>query len=193
MLDTDESAGLTASGIRADLLATYADQVDAKVLAGLKASWPQVVLIDRGLGDPLGKASVIDVETGAHRPADAPGWYDRQHGRGIKYLTAYANRSSQPAVSAAMGKRQFYRWIATLDGTAHVTPYTPGKTPAAVQCLGAAALGFHADLSLVFEDWWNPDPAAAPTGAPWTAKALGDATTSARFLSEVLAALKAHQ
>ena len=124
MLDTDTPAELTkGSKVRAPILATYADLVGAVMLAQLRASWAQVLLIDRGLGDPLGKASIIDVERGTHSAADAPAWYDRQHKAGVKYLTVYANRASQGAANAAMGKRPFYRWIATLDGTAHVPPY----------------------------------------------------------------------
>src|SRR5689334_19515855 len=98
MLDTDQSDQLTASKIRAPILATYADQVDARVLADLKSSWEQVVLIDRGLGDPLSKATVIDIERGTHVPGDAAAWYDRQHAAGLRHLTVYSGRDAMPAI-----------------------------------------------------------------------------------------------
>ena len=194
MLDTDTPAELTkGSKVRAPILATYADLVGAVMLAQLRASWAQVLLIDRGLGDPLGKASIIDVERGTHSAADAPAWYDRQHKAGVKYLTVYANRASQGAANAAMGKRPFYRWIATLDGTAHVPPYAAGTAPAAVQILSAAQLGFHADLSLVLEPWWQPAPAAAPPGAAWVKDALAKVTDTENELELLAKLLAAHQ
>ena len=192
MLDTDQPGQLTATGIRADLLATYADLISHQSQAELESEWPQVAYIDRGTGDPLGLASIIDVEKGTHRPADAPGWYDRQHARGIKYLTVYCNRSTLPAVNAAMGKRKFFRWVATLDGTVHVPSFTPGKTPAAVQCLGAAALGFHADLSLVYEDWWQPTP-RTPADTVWVAAALASLTRADSQLGTLHQLLEEHK
>ena len=172
MLDTDQPGQLTAAGVRAPILATYADLMTAADLAGLRAAWGQVLLIDRGQGDPLGRSSVIDVERGTHGPGDAPGWFDRQTARGVAQLTVYADRSSQAAVNKAMGGRRFFRWIATLDGTLHVAPYAPGKQPAAVQVLGAGSLGFHADLSIVLESWWNRAPAAAAAAPAWVGPAL---------------------
>jgi hypothetical protein len=186
MLDTDQPWQLTNTGIRAGLLATYADLITQTKLAVLEKDWPRVVLIDRGLGDPLGKASVIDIERGTHGPADAPGWYDRQKRAGIRYLTVYCNRATLPAVNAAMGHRAYFRWIATLDGTAHIGGFTPGLGPAAVQTLGAAALGFHADLSLVLEPHWHPAPhPTPPPAAAWISQALADA-------NQLAALLKAH-
>lgn len=191
MYDTDQPASLTATKVRAELLATYADLFSDSppsraLLAELRAAWPVIVFIDRGMGDPLELATVIDVERGTHRPADAPAWYDRRHAAGARDLTVYANRSSLGAVDAAMGGRAHFRWIATLDGTAHVPPFPAGVAPAAIQILGAAALGFHADMSIVFEPWWNPTPAAAPSDTLW----IGHALTN---LHQASALLQAHQ
>jgi|SRR5215831_14964453 len=196
MLDTDDSAQLTATPIRAAILATYADQVDAGVLADLKRSWPQVVLIDRGMGDPLGRASVIDVEKGARLPGDVPAWISHQRARGIKYLTVYANRSTMPSVDSVMAGHGagFYRWYATDDGTAHIAGYRPGLTPAAVQIAGADSLGFHADLSLAFEDQWHPAPAAAPPpAAAWVAQAVALAASVQADSHTLAGLLEAHQ
>ena len=192
MLDTDQPEQLTGSKIRAPILATYADLMGPPAsLLDLRKEWPQVVLIDRGLGDPRGLATVIDIERGTHGPGDAPAWYDRQHKAGLHHLTVYCDRAILPAVNAAMGARSYFRWVATLDGTAHVAPFTPGQGPAAVQILPADRLGFHADLSLVLEDWWHPAPAPRPPLPPDVAKALLDAEQSVQLLTETVAALRA--
>lgn len=165
MLDTDQISDLTP---HAELLATYADLVtDLKVL---QARFPnsRIILIDRGLGDPTGLASVFDVEPGALTADQAAEGYDRQHAKDVEYLTVYCSRDELPAVDLAMGARNFYRWIATLDGTATITGFTPMQAPAAVQCFSAAMLGVHADGSLVFQDQWNP---TMTNGAARTASA----------------------
>lgn len=164
MYDTDQPASLQP---RAAILATYADLATVTLRAELARAWPLVLWIDRGQGDPMGLATIIDIETGTHAVGDAAPWFDREHATGKKFLTVYCNRSTLPLVDAAMGARPFYRWVATLDGTTHIDGHRAGFGPAAVQNLSAAMLGFHADGSLVFEDSWHPQaplawlPAAA--------------------------------
>jgi len=182
MLDTDDLAALPG-GVRADLLAYYADLVHTPAdLAALEARWPAVVLIERGLGDPLGLASAIDVEQHAEGVAAVKPWAAAQGAHGVRYLAVYANRSTMPAVDAAGWTG--YRWYATLDGTAHIDGRPAGLAPAAVQCLSAAMLGFHADLSLVFEDGWHPSP---PAGlSPADRAALATARTRAQGVIDAL-------
>ena len=172
MLDTDKPLGLP---VTTGLLATYADLADTSLVAHLTGIHGQVVWIDRGLGDPLGLATVIDVETGTHRPADAPVWYDRRHAAGAAGLTVYCNRSTLAEVDREMGPRNHYRWIARLDGIATVPGFTPGQGPAAVQVLGSSALGFHADASLVLQAGWNPAPARPITNPDLQAVASAEA------------------
>lgn len=197
MYDTDRPLTLTHSNIRGELLATYADLFAGpsglEFLTELRAAWPVVVLIDRGLGDPANLATVIDIERGTHKPADAPGWYDRRHAAGAKDLTVYANRSNLAAVNAAMGGRSYFRWIATDDGTAHVPPFTPGIAPAAIQVLTSFELGFHADMSIVFEPWWHRSPAPADAGRQWVAGALATMLAIEQSMAGVADTLKAHQ
>lgn len=152
MLDTDVLDDLTP---RAELLATYADLVTD--LAALQAKFPnsQIILIDRGLGDPTGQATIFDVEPGALTPEQAADGYDRQKAKGLRDLTVYCDRNTLPAVDQAMGDRVFYRWIATLDGTVAISGFTPLERPAAVQCFSAAMLGVHGDGSLVLDDDWH--------------------------------------
>jgi len=108
----------------------------------------------------------LDVETGDATPAQAPAWYDARHAAGTRNLAIYCNRSTLPAVNAAMGSRTFYRWIATLDGTMR-----PGGTAYdAVQFAGASLAGINADISIVWNDKWHPVPAAA-----WASEALTQA------------------
>jgi hypothetical protein len=153
MLDTDNLADLTE---HAELLATYADLVPDFHAEQRKYPRSILILIDRGLGDPSGMASVFDIERGADTVSAAVARYDVQAAKGIKYLTAYHDRADTDTVRAAFGTRKPYHWIATLDGTATITGFKPLHEPAAIQCFGAALLGYHADGSLVLEDTWHP-------------------------------------
>lgn len=152
MLDTDNLNDLTG---HAKLLATYADLVTD--LPALQAKFPNsvIILIDRGLGDHTGQASVFDIERGALTIPQAVQAYDRQHARGVRELTVYCSRDNLATVNAAFGARSVYRWIATLDGTVHIAGFKALEGPAVVQCLSAAMLGYHADGSLVLQDGWH--------------------------------------
>ena len=192
MLDTDTpDADLPAS----HLFATYADLVPSTAAFGdLRARRPGsvIVLIDRGLGDPLGSASVCDIEPKAIWPPSKFGpWFARKHAAGIEYLTAYCSRSDLSAVFAAGPfPGTVWHWVATLDGTAHVIGFTAGHAPAAVQCLSAAMLGYHADGSLVFEDGWHPQPVVAGVALAAVradAKRAADAADAAVLLLDQLA------
>jgi hypothetical protein len=152
MMDTDVLADLDGTF---PLVATYSDLVpDEKMYQSLVARFPHstVILIDRGLGDPTNRATVIDVESGAYSPASIPAWFASK--RGMSNLTVYCDRDSLPAVVAAQ-PHGIYHWVATLDGTSYLPEWTSMHGPAAIQILGAASLGIHADLSLVFEDGWH--------------------------------------
>ena len=153
MEDSDKLTALTG---HSELLATYADLIHDRQTFEAQFPHSAVIYIDRGLGDPGNIASVFDVEAKAHIPGQAPGWFDRKHASGVEYLTIYCNRSNIAAVNKAMERRNFYRWVATLDGTTALTGFDPLHAPAAVQCLSSKMLGVHADGSLVLEDSWHP-------------------------------------
>jgi hypothetical protein len=176
MLDTDQPALLlTAAFPRAPIVATYADLIDAPTLGKLTAArWDQILLIDRGLGDLTGRASIIDVEAKARTPGDAPGWYDEQLAKDVPYLTAYCNQSTLPAVDAAMGDRPFWRWVARLDGICWIPGRTPGHAPAAIQTTPEPWLGFHANMSHVFKDNWHPAPAPSAPNVPQAVRTAAD-------------------
>ena len=155
MIDTDRPLDLTAG---ADLIATYADLASAAVTTHLATLCHRVLFIDRGLGDPGGIASVYDCETGANDAAGFHAWLVRKHAAHVPHPTGYCDRSNLAALHAGAAGQAYDLWVATLDGTAHIAGYSPGHGPAAIQCLSAAMLGFHADGSLVFHDGWHRTP-----------------------------------
>lgn len=146
----------------APVLMTYSDLVPTHTaLNELSDKHPhsEIVLIDRNAGDPLGLASVADVEPGCLTAAQLPGWFERKTKNKIEYLTVYSDRADLPAIDDALrgtGHESHWRWVATLDGTVDITGLKPLHRPAVVQILGAARLGIHADMSLVLEPGWHP-------------------------------------
>jgi len=156
MLDSDNLLDLPA-GI-APLLATYSDLLPTHAaLNQLADRHPdsEVILIDRGLGDPLGLASVADVETGSLSVSRIREWHSRKTAQHIQDITVYCSRDWLPAVEGALSGLAWFKWLATLDGTCALPGFTPLRAPAAVQCFSAAMLGIHADGSLVLEDQWH--------------------------------------
>lgn len=156
MLDSDKLDDLTG---HAGILGTYSDLVTD--LPALRRRFPasEIVLFDRGLGDPTGEASIFDIEPGALTIDKAVQRFDEQHSRGIPFLTTYCDRTDVDAVRERFGFRDPWRMIATLDGTAHIGELRALHDPAVIQCLSAAELGMHGDGSLVFNDGWHPVPA----------------------------------
>lgn len=196
MFDTDVLADLDQP---CHILATYSDLVPDASGIPFDATGRTLVFIDRGLGDPGGKATIWDVEGGALRVDQLPAKYDAAAARGLRYLTVYSDRSHLDAIDAVMGDRNYWSWVATLDGTLHVAGRPPLRGPAAVQFAGSQAVGLHGDMSLVFNDRWNP------THAMGRAKKLNDdvdaalhslisklnsATTSTHFLAERLSQIE---
>jgi hypothetical protein len=179
MFDSDQIGALP----RGAIAATYSDLIhDQKSYQQLRGEFPHgLVLIDRGLGDPTGHASIIDVENGTHGAGDVPGWYDRKKAAGVGDLTVYANRSTMPAVDAAVGDgRHPWHWYATLDGTMHIEALPAGKRPALIQFATAAMLGFHADASVIWQPEWNASPAGHARQV--LAQAIADLRQVARIL-----------
>lgn len=156
-LDSDQLPELSA---QVDFLITYSDLVHDAAAWEAEHAGRQCLYIDRGLGDPAGKATIIDVERGAHVPANIPRWYDEKAAAKLSYLTYYCDRSTLPQVQAVIGGRHMWRWIAVLDGTVAIAGFVPWQSPDLIQVLGAPQLGVHADLSLVMSPSWHPAPPA---------------------------------
>ena len=159
MLDSDQLASLPSGMV--PLLSTYSDLIpDLAALAALQRQHPgsEIILIDRGTGDPTGLASVADVEPGALTVAGLPAWFARKTAAKIDDLTVYSDRADLDAIDAVLkgtGHEGHWRWVATLDGTVDITGMPPLRRPAVVQILGSGQLGLHADLSLVLEPGWH--------------------------------------
>lgn len=100
----------------------------------------------------LTRGNCLDVEKGDASPADAPKWYDSVTWCPKTDLIIYCNRSNVGNVIQAMGARPWHLWLATLDGS--MPTVIDGKAITAVQYLGAAHLGVHMDMSLVYDDKW---------------------------------------
>ncbi len=157
MIDSDK---VDALGQHTHIVATYSDLVHDFDAYRKAHPHQRALLIDRGIGDPTGEATIMDIEPHAMKAADVPGWFDRKHAAGKEFLTAYSDRNDYPAIVHAAGARKLWHWIATLDGTMHIDGFTPLHGPAAVQILGASQTGLSVDFSVVLEDAWNPAPNA---------------------------------
>jgi hypothetical protein len=158
MFDSDNLDVIKELDGVAPLLATYSDLVPSGSLP-LKRS--VLILIDRGTGDPSGKASIADVEAGALTVAGLTHWLKRKHAAGVQFITVYCSRDRLAEVDAAIAAADLpvsvWRWVATLDGTVFMDKY------AATQSQTAAMLGVHADGSWVRADGWHPTGASPGT------------------------------
>jgi hypothetical protein len=159
MFDSVNPAAIPAD---ASLVAGY---VDGAVSAWPASAWdrfPEAEKVRINVtGDPSHGGDVLDVERFDATPAHAPGWFDARTAAGAKGLTIYCNRSTLPAVDAAMGNRSHFRWVATLDGHLDIAGYPPLQGPAVIQFLPASDLGINADMSLVISDYFHPQPSLA--------------------------------
>lgn len=149
MLDTDQPALLAGPQFAGCRVATYADLVTPAMLT---AYLGRLVVIDRGRGDPTNTATVADIEPGLLTVAQGVAKIKQWNAEHRQFPTAYCDRNDWPAVDTALAGVRHYDWIATLDGT--ILPN--GKRPTVVQAWGEAAVGFHADMSIVWDTSWHP-------------------------------------
>jgi len=117
------------------------------------ARFPGATQVRINVNGAPGRGNCLDVETGDATPGHAPIWYDSINWMPKGDLLIYCNRSNVGAVIAAMGKRSWHLWLATLDGSIPNT--VNGKTVTAVQMLGAAQLHQNIDLSAVLDNTWR--------------------------------------
>jgi hypothetical protein len=146
----------------AELVAGYVDGAASAWPADAWGRFPEAQLVRINVtGDPSHGGNALDVERFDATPAHAPGWFDERERAGETNLTIYCNRSTLPAVDAAMGQRSFFRWVATLDGNLAISGFQPLRGPAVVQFLPASDLGINADMSLVISPYFHPQPSLA--------------------------------
>lgn len=149
MFDSDDITvvqGPQCAGVR---VATYADLLTQPIVAALRG---RLAVIDRGRGDPLQLAHIADIEDTLLTVAEGAAKIRQWNAEHRPFVTAYHDRAIWAAVEAELAGERHYSWIATLDNT--LLP--DGKRPDIVQAFGAAAIGFHADMSIVWNDAWLP-------------------------------------
>jgi hypothetical protein len=183
MFDSVDPAAIPAD---AELVGGY---VDGPASQWPSASWtmfPKAQFVRINVtGDPGHGGDALDVERFDATPDHAPVWFDERTKAGAAGLTIYCNRDTLPAVEAAMGKRSYFRWIATLDGTLAINGYKPLEGPAAVQFAGAKLVGGrNVDVSLVMSDYFHPAPVRIfGSVAELRAKALTSQAEAGQLLS----------
>lgn len=155
MFDSDDPVLLATPRFAGHRIATYADLVTPRMYAAA-AGWMKV--IDRGLGDPHGLATIADIEPGCLTVQAGTDKIKQWHAEGRQQPTAYHDRAEWQAVDQALAAVPHFTWIATLDGTC----MPDGKTPHAVQILDANKVGLHVDMSVIWDEQWFPVP-HAPT------------------------------
>lgn len=156
LFDSDQPAVLEMALLAGCRVATYSDLATPALVKALGA---RCIWIDRGHGDPLGLATVVDIEPGLYTVANGVARFRQFVSERRPTPAVFHDRNDWPAITSALTGVPARHWVATLDGTCS----PEGQHPAAVQIIGAAQLGFHADLSIVWDDTWHPLPAAAPT------------------------------
>lgn len=149
MFDSDEPDILLATGLQGCRVATYADLLTPALVVQFG---PRLVAIDRGLGDRLGLATVVDIEPNADSIARAAALIRQWTTERRPSPTAYHDRAIWGQVNTAVAGTGCHHWVATLDGTAS----PDGMRPSVVQILGANQVGFHADLSIVWDESFHP-------------------------------------
>jgi hypothetical protein len=149
LFDSDEPAVLLQASLAGARVATYADLANPTLVKELGA---RCIWIDRGHGDPLGIASVVDIEPGLYTVAAGVAKVKQMIAEKRPGPAVYHDRNDWPAITSALAGAQVRHWVATLDGTC----LPLAQRPAAVQILGAKQVGFHADLSIVWDDTWHP-------------------------------------
>lgn len=157
MFDSDDVSLLLSATLAGCRLASYADLVTPQLYT---AAAGHMKVIDRGLGDPHGLATIADIEPGC-LTVDAGTAKIRQWvSEGRHQPTAYHDRNDWTEVDFKLQGVAHFTWVATLDGEAA----PDGRRPDAVQILGEAKVGLHVDMSIVWNDKWFPLP-SGPTQA----------------------------
>ena len=170
MLDTDNTALLATAPFAYARLATYADLMTPAIEAEFRG---RLIVIDRGHGDPMSLATVADIEDQLLTVEQGAAKIRQWNAEHRPFPTAYHDRALWAAVDAALAGVPHYTWVSTLDMT--IVP--DGRKPDAVQFAGAAAIGFHADLSIVWNDNWCPIRPAV-SWAQWDALSAAAAALS---------------
>ena len=100
-------------------------------------------------------AMCLDVEPGDATVAQAPGWCDRQHARGVDLPIIYTSASQVASVRAAMGARRYLLWSAHYTGRAHICGAGCGYPAAdATQWIDRGPHGENVDITLMSDRFY---------------------------------------
>lgn len=181
MLDSDQPTVLLEPRFAGMRIASYADLATPELIS---AGGRRLVWFDRGYGDPHNVATIADIEPQLLSVADGAAkvkqWIEEKR----PFPTAYHDRVQWQAVNEALAGEPYHHMVATLDGT--LVP--GGLYMAVVQFADAARLGFHADMSIVWDEGWNPLPAGPSDAERAALRQLG--TTVAQGAAQLLAEIR---
>jgi hypothetical protein len=147
--DSDRLSSL----VETNVVLTYSDLVPGTAaLRDLEHRFPasEIGLIDRGLGDPTGAATIADVESGTLSPAQAAAWLIIKRAQGWSNITLYGSLPALATMEQLAGPHGWWRWFARW-GTVLKAPGHPD-----------AMLQFdndpdeHLDWSLIRNPHWHP-------------------------------------
>lgn len=147
--DSDRLSSL----VETNVVLTYSDLVPGTAaLRELEHRFPlsEVGLIDRGLGDPTGAATIADVETGTLSPAKAAEWLVIKRAQGWSNITLYGSQGTLPAMEQLAGPHGWWRWFARWNSVLQV----PAHPDAMVQFDNDPAE--HLDWTLIRNPHWHP-------------------------------------
>lgn len=149
MFDSDDPEVLKDPMFNENRVCTYADLLTPELVAFFG---PRLGVIDRGHGDPLNRAHIVDVESGALTVEQGAETMKKWLSEGRQYVTGYVNRSNRTSLAELMPTSGWTLWVATLDGTMDVNDGYTGM----VQFAPETVIGKHVDVSVVFHEWWLP-------------------------------------
>lgn len=163
-----DSTTLNDIPANAQMAATYINGRFAVPVNQFVSRFPHVprVFIDINGTDPW--AQVRDWENG-DKSGSLEQWVKdcKLHN---EWPTIYCNRATIPEVRRLTGSqilgKDYWLWIATLDGTYAITYVGAPTGIVAVQAWGETQTHIHADRSIVFADWWLPSKNYLPPPPP---------------------------
>jgi hypothetical protein len=145
--------------VTAELVASYLDYgpKEGWNTPGARERFPNSIQVDIVLSAQTLAGQVLDVETGAALPTEAPSWVLSRRAHGVE-PTVYMNFSTWPAVRQAFRDQNVVEPLYWTAG--YATPPDPTIPPGAVAhqyCDPASGSGGHYDLSSVLDYWIGVD------------------------------------
>lgn len=128
-----------------NLVATYADLITPAVAEQFAG---RLFSIDRGQGDPLVRAQVVDFRSGGYTIADGLERLYQFIGEHRPYVTAYVDREKWREVRSRCHGIEPLWWVVSPGGVLN----PDGRYPAMVQFAGEFQIGRRVQVSLVYDE-----------------------------------------